>query len=527
MKTMTCLLCVFWLSTLSGSTGASSSSVASRLVQRHHRLIERFAAVPTSFLSRNSAQPLDDAITRLLTIRGGAKKGTRKSAVTSGKKKTKTTTKKKKTSQIENPEKISEALHEKDAAHAMGDAIRERADQWRTSPMLDEIDTSLSSVGLAMGAADPAGSRLSLATTTTTLNDGSTVAAGGVEAATTSVVVHYFLKSHGGAHAVQSVCSILAAMSGLGAIFLPPNFTLVLMRRCMVFAMTKHLAGILAACVLTARAIPEIGLGQARQRIEDLVHDPVAQYVFYAACLLLWLPSKVITTDAPAPWWQQTKAVPILLTGPILLREIVSTLFVFSDVLLLWVYSNQHEADQSKRNPPWMPLIQAGQALVNAAMSLLVTAQVWRSADALQRQAILARLVSRVSLVFEVLVGLVIVADALMRAASLGLSTHRPTFFSVVRALVCARLYVNFLWTRRRKIHKLATKLRGGAAELPLYLLNVMLDPLAALGLDDTQYGTITSASSTRSSETENDDDDDNAASWRTYLRLAMGMEDD
>lgn len=427
---------------------------------------------------------------------------------------------------MDEPEKISQALNEKDAAHAMGDAIRERADQWRLSPMLDAIDTSLSSVGLAMGAADQTSNHLSLSTTSTISSsddDSSTLAAGGVQAATTSVVVHYFLKSHGGAHAVQSVCSILATMSGLGAIFMPPNFTLVLLRRCMVFAMTKHLAGILAACVLAARAIPEVGLGQARQRMEDLVHDPVAQYVFYAACLLFWLPNK-IAANAPALWWQQTKAVPMLLTGPILLREIVSSLFVFSDVLLLWVYSNQQEVDQQNR-PPWMALIRAGQAVINAVMSLLVTPQVWRSADALQRQAILARLVSRASLAFEVSVGLVLVADALMRAASLGLSTNRPAFFSVVRALICARLYVNFLWTRRRKITKLATKMRGGAAELPFYLLAVVLDPMVALGLDGAQYGTIASS---KSSVTSGESDDDTCeTNWRTYLRLAMGMEDD
>eukprot|EP00977_Amphora_coffeiformis_P029367 scaffold40341_cov176-Amphora_coffeaeformis.AAC.2 len=419
------------------------------------------------------------SIQAFLTIRGGAKNGTKKTpktAVAPKKKKSSsssTSKKAKKKNTDPEKEKISEALHEKDAAVAMGDAIRERADQWRQSPFLDTIDTSLASVGFAMGAADQS-SRF--------LDDDTTAAAGGVEAATTSVVVHYFLKSHGGVHAVQSVCSLLAAVSGMGAIFLPATYRLALLRRCMIFAMTKHLAGILAACVLTARAIPEVGLSEARQRIEDLVQDPVAQYVFYAACLLVWLPTKMVA-DAPPLWWQQYPIIPVLFTGPILLREVVSTLFVLSDVLLLWVYSNQ----QAEGASPLVGLIKMGKSTVNALMSLLITAKVWRSADALQRQAILARLVSRVSLSMEVLVGLVLVGDAFFQAASLGLGEKRPSFLSVIKAVICARLYVNFLWTRRRRIRKLATKIRGGAADLPIYVLNVMLDPLAAMGLRDSK----------------------------------------
>mgnify|MGYP005857502589 CR=1 FL=1 len=456
----------------------------------------------------------DDAtkIKTFLTIRGGAKHGTKTTPTTAAvgtKKKKSSGKKKKRPTDLPEKETISKALHEKDAAAAMGDAIRERADQWRQkSPFLDTIDTSLASVGLAMGAADQSHRFLDT-------DDTTTAAAGGVEAATTSVVVHYFLKSHGGVHAVQSVCSLLAAVSGMGAIFLPPTYTLALLRRCMTFAMTKHLAGILAACILTARTVPEVGLAEARQRIEDLVQDPVAQYVFYAACLLVWLPSK-IAADAPPLWWQQYPIVPVLFTGPILLREVVSTLFVFSDVLLLWVYSNQQQAQGPS---PLVGLIKAGKSVINAFMSLLVTPKVWRSADALQRQAILARLVSRTSLAMEVLVGLVLVGDAFFQAASLGLGETRPSFLSVIKAVICARLYVNFLWTRRRRIRKLATKIRGGAADLPIYVLNVMLDPLVAMGLRKSKEESLIENPPKQKEAKE--------AFWRTYLRLAMGTEDD
>lgn len=407
---------------------------------------------------------LDSRLSCWKDLRGGAKKGKGKA---------------KKKKNVER-EKIAEALHEKDAARAMGDAIRDRASLWRHSPFLDEIDTSISSVGLAMGATDQSGRVLSQGD-----EHDSASASGGVEADTSSVVVHYFLKSHGGAHAVQTLCSILAAVSGLGAIFLPETFTLVLLRRCMVFAMMKHLAGILAVCVLAARAIPEVGFGAARERIEDLIRDPIAQYVFYSCAILVWLPSTLVT-DAPRLWWQQNAAITLALAGPILLREIVSTVFVISDIFLLWKYSNQQSENL---NPLLIGLVDVCRSGVNAIMSLLVTAKTWRSADAFQRQAILARLVARTSLAFEVVVGFVLVADAGQRVARLGLSTQRPTFLSVVKSGICAHLYLNFLWVRRKKIQKLATKIRGGASGFPFYVLNIMLDPLGSMGIQQEHSG--------------------------------------
>jgi hypothetical protein len=46
-------------------------------------------------------------------------------------------------------------------------------------------------------------------------------ATGGVEASTTAVLVHLFMKSHGGGHAVQCLCSLLATLTGLGAVVSP------------------------------------------------------------------------------------------------------------------------------------------------------------------------------------------------------------------------------------------------------------------------------------------------------------------
>lgn len=122
--------------------------------------------------------------------RGGAAAGETK-------KKRKKKKKKKPTDAAKEKEAIQEALKEKDSAQALGDAIRDRADDWlETDPLFSRIDASVSSVGWAMGTSDDGGS---------------------VEAAPSSVLAHYFLKSHGGAHALQSVCSLLAVLLSVGA----------------------------------------------------------------------------------------------------------------------------------------------------------------------------------------------------------------------------------------------------------------------------------------------------------------------
>jgi hypothetical protein len=408
---------------------------------------------------------------QLFELRGGAKNVTKKRPTKS------------KGGKEPDRSRISEALQEKDAAQAMGDAIRERAHLWRESPLLEEIDVSLASVGRAMGATDHS----------SPLHPDSQETSGGVDVATTSVLVHYFLKSHGGAHALQTICSLLAAISGLGALSVSKSLSIVLLHRCMMFAMTKHLAGILAGVVLTARAIPEVGFQAARQRIQDLMRDPVAQYVFYSCIVLVWLPSS-LPADGQSLWWQSAP-IPAFLVGPILLREVVSTLYVVSDVFLLCLLSNQ-ESENS--NQGITRIVRLCGSLINAVMSVLVTAKVWRSADAIQRQVILARLVSRASLAIEVIVGLIFLVNALREVTSLTLSNQRPSLGSVIKSEICAYLYLHFLWIRRRKIQTLATKLRGGASGVPFYVLNVMLDPMGAMGLvdDDDDSGPTESSTS-------------------------------
>lgn len=350
---------------------------------------------------------------------------------------------------------------------------RDRADILRDEdPLLASIDWSIGSLGHALGASDERMMR----------GDG-----GGVQASPASVVANYFLKSHGGAHALQCACSMLATLSGLGAILFqkrPGDLGCTLLQRTMLFAMIKHVSGLLVAASLAAKAIPKIGLGQARVWMEKLVLDPVSQYVFYTSLVLLWLPSRQRWLSR---WWASVGIVPTLLVGPILLREMISTMLVVSDVLVLWSSSSSSSSGGgSSGDSSFLPtILKLSQSTINAGMSLLTTPGVWRPADPAQRQAILAKLVAKASLTFEVLVGLLFAMDFVISFVEFAFRrmAYRPSLTETLKRLLCVRLYVHFLWVRRQPIQALAIKLRGGAAQLPFWILDTALHPATAMGI--------------------------------------------
>ena len=84
----------------------------------------------------------------------------------------------------------------------------------------------------------------------------------------------------------------------------------------------------------------------------------------------------------------------------------------------------------------------------------------------------------------ELLTGMVLVVDAGMAIWEFAMLTPRPKLLSVAQRLLCARLYVNFLWVRRTKIRSLGHQLRGGAAHVPVRILDALYDPLAAMGIE-------------------------------------------
>jgi hypothetical protein len=341
-------------------------------------------------------------------------------------------------------------------------------------------------------------------------NENETAPDAGVAGSPTSVLVNYFLKSHGGAHAVQSLCSLLASSAGFASLFLPPTspLRLVLMKRTLLFAMAKHVAGLLGAALIAGRAIPKVGLRKARVWMEQLAGDPVSQYVFYSACILLWLPSS--SQQEPRQQQQQQPLlvmgfqnnnpwIPMVLVMPILLREVVSTMLVVSDVLVLWTMSSDDTTSRSSSQEGTTTsiesLLQACQKAINVGMSLLVTPDRWKSANPAGRQVILAKLTFQVSLALEVIVGLILTLDAVAQTLSIIFGTSsssaaaaaaaKPSFLSVMKRLICAHLYVQFLWSRKRKINQLSVNIRGGSTQLPFYVLDVLMDPLAAMGLSD------------------------------------------
>jgi hypothetical protein len=374
---------------------------------------------------------------------------------------------------------------------------------------VQSIEESVSSVGRALGTSDRPHhtTRKAKRISGTFDNDEEEDESGGVEAAPQSVLAHYFLKSHGGAHALQSACSLLSVISGLAALCLPfqkPEVKLMLLRRTLVLAMTKHVAGLLAATSTAAAAIPQVGLSQARLLLERLAIDPVSQYLFYSALLLVWLPRTL--DSSKLPWWWQLQVVPVLFLGPILLREIVSTVLVASDVLVLWTTATSRGQDPR--------LLRLCQTVVDAFMSLLVTPQLWRNGTPASRQALLAKLVSRTSLAIEVIVGVLFLADVGMEWLAALFTTQATPLRQRILHLVCLRLYGRLLMVRRRKIGRLAATIRGGAHHVPVRVLDALLDPRAAMGLDSKEVST----------DVRRPPQD--SPSWMDFVLMALGLDE-
>ena len=200
-----------------------------------------------------------------------------------------------------------------------------------------------------------------------------------------------------------------------------------------------------------------------------------------------------------------SKYIPWVLMGPILLRESISILFVVSDILLLLHQSS------SNPNPVAAAIWKAGHGTANAILSLLVTPTVWRTSTVAQRQVILARLVAKLSLIFELIVGSLVVADALVGIWDFTMLTPRPKLLDIVWRIACARLYTNFLWVRRTKLRQLGQDVRGGAAQVPVRILDALFDPCGAMGIDKSAMGHQQQQQWT----------------WKDYVVIGLGLDED
>jgi len=275
-------------------------------------------------------------------------------------------------------------------------------------------------------------------------------------------------------------------------------------------AMSKHASAIVGAVILGAQCIPELGLRNARRYLEMVALDPVGQYLFYCSLLLVWLgwfggggdagddfvlqlrrsvisiqnsvsasaaassASSATTTTTTAgnqeveaisqllnvltqsspPWFlcrsHGGAIIPMIMLGPILLREVISIIWVMSDVLSLAFTSSGGITGKFGQG-----MLSTARSILDAFISIVISSNQWKKADSFQRQCTLARLVSQTSLFLEIIVGVVLFGDAAQAFGVYFFGGGRARLPSkiVMGKMACAHLYINFLLSRRKKIH--------------------------------------------------------------------------
>jgi hypothetical protein len=304
-------------------------------------------------------------------------------------------------------------------------------------------------------------------------------------------------------------------------------------------AVAKHASGFIGALLLGASKIPQLGIRNTRRHLELVASDPVGQYLFYCSLLVVWMSwfggsggggmtayiarlkgtvisimnasvgaadssnteQSVAATELlnalsqnPPPWYLSQShggsVIPNIMLAPILLREIISILWVTSDVLTLVFTSSGGITGRFMHG-----VLSSCRSIIDAFMSILITSDKWRKADSFQRQRTLAKLVSQCSLGMELVMGAVLIGDAIqsfwkfaflgpnVAVSSDGNAASGPSlpFKVVLGKIVCAHFYLNFLLTRRRKIQVLVGSIRGGA--FLDRMLDILIDPKKEMGL--------------------------------------------
>ena len=355
------------------------------------------------------------------------------------------------------------------------------------------------------------------------------------------VLGNYFLKTNGGTHIISCLLSILTSVLGMACLVLPsfPTSTNImgkninakilsrkillattkyqLMQQTLLVAMARYMTGMMGAILLSASSIPQLGVRNVRQYLELTASEPIGQYLFYTALLVVWMgmfgggssggkmneyvsalkksvisimnesaASAATTTDdsttvaqlldtlsqQPPPWFLANGGVftPLLILGPILLREIISIIWVFSDVLTLAIKSSDGMTGKL-----FSGMLTTCRATLDAFMSILLSSDKWRKADSFQRQRHLSKLVSRISLVMELIVGILLIGDALQvvwtfafgNVSTTGVVAGRVPFKTVFGKICCAHLYLNFIKSKRKKIARTVIgSVRGGGIHI-------------------------------------------------------------
>ena len=287
---------------------------------------------------------------------------------------------------------------------SLGDAIRQRADILQKDTFSSQqssgggvVDASLYSLRWGLGCSSPSLLHPS----------------GGVEVSFSAVVAQYFLSSHGGTHGIQCLLSFLAVLFSLAS---TTTWNVVLLKRTFMCGMMKHASSLVASAMLSAQRIPTFGFRNTRTLLH---HHPISQYLFYNSLWILYLTTTTTTKKLP-------KYIHIAIVGPVLIRELISTLLVLSDIWILYQGSQKTSTSTT-------------------SFTLL---------SSMKYQTKLAKLVNQISTIFEYITAIYMSMQTMTSLQHLLLATSNQKQPSNIKdvflQLICTKLYLAYIYTKQK-----------------------------------------------------------------------------
>lgn len=326
-----------------------------------------------------------------------------------------------------------------------------------------------------------------------------------------TLLADYIVKTNGGTHIVQTLLSLVAVSMGVACLLLPPfpriqnnksttaeslslsmlrsSTKYKLMQQTLLLAAVRYLVAMLGAINLSASQIRQLGIRNARRHLEQVALHPVGQCLFSCSLLVAWLKSSAmgdyaasmrgsvvsvmnssgeggvsttttrsllldLLSQQPPPWFSSREyggaVIALLILGPLLLRETISIIWTFSDLISISVSGDGPLSRLASS------LTSATRSILDIFMFILFKSEDWRNADSFHRQKSLARLVARWSQLIEWAVGALLTGDAVHSFWTLAFvpsssTGSNMTFKRVLGKAVCANMYVSFLLSRRRR----------------------------------------------------------------------------
>ena len=330
-----------------------------------------------------------------------------------------------------------------------------------------------------------------------------------------TLLADYIVRTNGGTHLVQTLLSLVAVSMGVACLLLPPfpgiqnnksttaetlSLSMLrsstkyrLMQQTLLLGAVRFLVAMLGAINLSASRIRQLGLRNARRHLEEVALHPVGQCLFSCSLLVAWLNSSAmgdyaasmrgsvvsimngagtsgedgastattrsqlldLLSQQPPPWFSSREyggaVIPLLILGPLLLRETISIVWTFSDLISISVSGTGPLSRLASS------LTSATRSILDMFMFVLFKSEDWRNADSFHRQKSLSRLVDRWSQLLEWAVGALLAGDAAHSFWTLAFvpsssTGGNMTFKRVLYKAICANMYVSALSSRRRRI---------------------------------------------------------------------------